>query len=326
MVRSLRVVYLGTPQFAVPTLDALLASRHTVCGVITQPDRPRGRGQHVSFAPVKALALQHDLPVFQPDRLRAPGVEETLRAWAPDLGVVAAYGKIIPETLLQIPRHGMINVHASLLPRLRGAAPIHRSVIQGDTETGVTIMRVVKALDAGAMFAKQTRAIDPDETSEMVERDLAAMGASLLLSVVDQIASGTSREEPQDESLVTYAARLTKEEGLIDWSLPATAIHNRVRGLRPWPHAYTYLGGRRLILLATRLGEQSNSAQPGTVLAVTPEGFEVATGQGRLIVLDVQPEGRRPMPARDFLAGHRVQPGGRFTSEPEPQAGNSLPS
>jgi len=326
MVKSLRVAYMGTPQFAVPTLQALLASRHVVCGVITQPDRPRGRGQQVSFAPVKAVALEHGLPVFQPERLRVPEVEAMLRTWAPDLGVVAAYGKIIPESLIQIPPLGMINVHASLLPRLRGAAPIHRAVIDGDTETGVTIMRIVKALDAGAMFAKVARPIGPDETSDAVERDLADLGATLLVSVVDQIAGGTSREEAQDDTLATYAARLTKEEGLIDWSLSATAIHNRVRGLYPWPHAYTYLGDRRLILLATRSGAESVKAQPGTIVAIVSDGFEVAAGQGRVIVEQVQPEGGRSMRAREFLAGHRIQPGERFTPAPAPPAGHTRPS
>jgi methionyl-tRNA formyltransferase len=321
MVRRLRVVYLGTPQFAVPTLEALLASPHTVCGVVTQPDRPRGRGQHVTVAPVKALALERGLPVFQPERLRAPDVEETLRAWSPDLGVVAAYGKIIPDALLQVPPLGMINVHASLLPRLRGAAPVHRSVIAGDTVTGVTIMRVVKALDAGPLFASVTQAIGPDDTSEQVERGLAVLGASLLVSVVDQIASGTAHEEAQDEALSTYAARLTKEEGLIDWTLPATAIHNRVRGLRPWPHAYTYLDGHRLILLATRHSAPSAGAEPGTIISLTSSGFDVATGDGVIVVEQVQPEGRRPMRARDFLAGHRLQPGARFTGAPGPPAG-----
>ena len=326
MVKSLRVAYMGTPQFAVPTLQALLASRHVVCGVITQPDRPRGRGQQVSFAPVKAVALEHGLPVFQPERLRVPEVEAMLRTWAPDLGVVAAYGKIIPESLIQIPPLGMINVHASLLPRLRGAAPIHRAVIDGDTETGVTIMRIVKALDAGAMFAKVARPIGPDETSDAVERDLADLGATLLVSVVDQIAGGTSREQAQDDTLATYAARLTKEEGLIDWSLSATAIHNRVRGLYPWPHAYTYLGDRRLILLATRSGAESVKAQPGTIVAIVSDGFEVAAGQGRVIVEQVQPEGGRSMRAREFLAGHRIQPGERFTPAPAPPAGHTRPS
>jgi methionyl-tRNA formyltransferase len=238
-----RIVFFGTPDFAVPSLEGLIASEHTVVGVVTQPDRPRGRGQRVTDSPVKAAALAHGLPVLQPTRLRDPETLAALSAWLPDLGVVAAYGKLIPGEMLQLPRHGMINVHASLLPKYRGAAPVHRAVINGDTETGVTIMRMVVALDAGAMMARVTRAIDPDETSDVVERDLAHLGVAALLTVVEQLERGTVREEPQDDAQSTYAPRLTKDEGLIDWTLPATAIHNRVRGLYPWPHAYTHIKG-----------------------------------------------------------------------------------
>src|SRR6185503_14856651 len=194
---------------------------------------------------------------------RVPDVADAIAAWRPDLGVVAAYGKLVPETLLQIPRHGMINVHASLLPKYRGAAPVHRAVIDGERETGVTIMRVVKALDAGGMFATVTRAIGPDETSDVVERDLAELGARLLVTVVDQIAAGTAQEDPQDDAASTYAARLTKEEGLIDWTLRSIDIHNRVRGLFPWPHASTHLDGARLIVLKTHVDEASTDADAG---------------------------------------------------------------
>src|ERR1043165_6200793 len=234
----MNILFFGTPRFAVPTLQHLLDSQHTVTGVVTQPDRPRGRGQKVTYAPVKALASERGIPVFQPDRLKPPEVAETLRHWNADVAVVAAYGRIIPEHLLSIPRLGMINVHASLLPKYRGAAPVHRAVINGDPETGVTIMRVVKELDAGGMFVKVIRPIGPEDTSDVVEADLAEMGAELLASVIDQLAVGTAREQPQDEAQATYAPRLTKEEGLIDWGESAVQIHNRVRGLYPWPHAY----------------------------------------------------------------------------------------
>ena len=311
---ALRVAFFGTPQFAVPTLRHLLASHHTVCGVVTQPDRPRGRGQKVSDSPVKAVALEHGLPIAQPPRLRDPEVAATLGAWAPDLGVVAAYGKLIPEELLRLPRFGMINVHASLLPKYRGAAPVHRAVIDGEAETGVTIMRVVKALDAGAMFAKVKRRIGPDDTSDAVERDLAELGAGLLVEVVDRIAEGTATEEPQDDMLSTYAPRLTKEEGLVDWRLPVSYIHNRVRGLYPWPHAYSYVEGTRLILLKTRIVDRPADAEPGTIVEVTRDAIHVATGHaGRLAIEELQPEGKRPMRTRDFLAGRPLQPGARFT-------------
>ncbi len=312
--QSLRIVYFGTPQFAVPTLQHLLASRHPVAGVVTQPDRPRGRGQKVSDAPVKALALAHGLPVFQPNRLRTAEVLDTIRGWEPDLGVVAAYGKLIPDELLALPRLGMINVHASLLPKYRGAAPVHRAVIDGEPETGVTIMRVVKELDAGNMLANVKRPIGPDDTSDVVERDLAVLGAPLLVDVVDRLAAGGVDEERQDFMLATYAPKITNEEGLVDWTLPAAFIHNRVRGLYPWPHAYTYLDGSRLILLKTRVEDEPTTEAPGTIVAVSRDAIHAATGHGwRLAIERVQPEGKRPMEAREFLAGRAVQPGAQFT-------------
>ncbi len=312
------IVFLGTPQFGVPTLRHLLDSPHTVAGVVTQPDRPRGRGQKVTDTPVKALATERHVPVIQPERVTSSEVADALRAWQPDLGVVAAYGRILPEHLLSIPRLGMINVHASLLPRYRGAAPVHRAVIDGELETGVTIMRVLKELDAGPMLAKVTRPIGPDETSDVVEQALADLGADLLVRVVGQIAAGTAHEEPQDSSRATYAPRLTKEEGLIDWSQPSSSIHNRVRGLHPWPHAYTFLNGARLIVLRTHTVQEADRkgppyTGPGTILEVTREAIHVATGDGgQLAIVELQPEGRRPMHIRDFLAGHPVSQGAAF--------------
>jgi methionyl-tRNA formyltransferase len=316
MVEALRIVFMGTPAFAVPTLERLLASRHMVVGVVTQPDKPRGRGQKVSDAPVKTLAIDRGLPIIQPARLREPDVEAALRAWRPDLGVVAAYGKLIPDAMLAIPRLGMINVHASLLPKYRGAAPIHWAIINGETETGVTIMRLIRELDAGAMFAKRVRPIGPEETSDVVERDLARLGADLLVTVVDRIAEGTATGEPQDDSRASFAPRLTKEDGLIDWALPAQAIHDRVRGLYPWPHAYTFFEGKRTIILRSLVERGDGSrdpardpSAPGTVLRVTRDAIDVATGAGVLTIVELQPEGRRPMPARDFLAGRPVPAG-----------------
>jgi methionyl-tRNA formyltransferase len=310
------IVFFGTPEFAVPSLRALIASRHSVAGVVTQPDRPRGRGQRVSDPPVKQAALAHGIPVLQPDRLRDPSFMSAMSAWAPDLGVVAAYGKLLPEDLLRLPTHGMINVHASLLPKYRGAAPVHRAVIAGESETGVTIMRMVKALDAGGMFAKVTRSIGPDDTSADVERDLAALGATLLMDVVEAIASGSAHEEPQDDAQSNYAARITREDGLIDWLLPASAIHNRVRGLYPWPHAFTYLDGARLIVLKSRVEAAATTGPPGTIVQVSPEGIDVATGQGgRLRLLEIQPEGRRAMAVRDFIAGHPLAAGSRLAAQ-----------
>jgi methionyl-tRNA formyltransferase len=254
------------------------------------------------------------LPLAQPDRLRDPAVTRLLAEWAPDLGVVVAYGKMIPDELLQVPRLGMINVHASLLPKYRGAAPVHRAVIDGERETGVTIMRVVKALDAGDVFDRATRPIGRDETSEEVERDLAEIGARLLVDVVDRLERGPVPEHPQETAASTYAAKLTKEEGLVDWTQPARRIHDRVRGLTPWPHAYAYIDGVRVILLRTRLTGERTELAPGTIVEVTPDAITVAAGDQHAIAIEeIQPEGRRPMRVRDYLAGRSLEPGARFT-------------
>jgi methionyl-tRNA formyltransferase len=222
---------------------------------------------------------------------------------------------LIPNALLAVPRLGMINVHPSLLPKYRGAAPVHRAVIAGDTETGVTIMRVAAKLDSGAMFARRTHPIGANETSEELEDALAVVGARLLVEVVDSLAAGTAHEEPQDEHLATYAARLTKEEGLIDWSLSASRIHDRVRGLRSWPHAYSHVDGRRIIVWRTSPLPDTATAAPGTVLRADGDGVIVATGDGRaLALLELQAEGGRALPAAEFLRGHAVSPGARFSS------------
>jgi methionyl-tRNA formyltransferase len=316
VVTPLRVVFFGTPAFAVPTLEALLSSSHAVVGVVTQPDRPRGRGQKTSDAPVKARALVSKLPILQPDRLKSPDFVEAFAALRADLAVVAAYGKILPESLIATPRLGMINVHASLLPRYRGAAPVHRAIIDGESQTGVTIMRVVKALDAGPMMATVRRPIGVDDTSDAVEADLARLGAPLLVEVVDQLAAGGATETPQDDSAASYASRLTKDDGVVDWRWPARRIHNLIRGLHPWPHAFSHLEGRRLILLRSAVDDEPSHAQPGTVLDASADRLTVAAGEGRLHLLQLQPEGKRALSAREFLAGHRVPAGAAFGSEP----------
>jgi len=314
--RPLRVVFFGTPHFAVPTLDRLLASSHSVVGVVTQPDRPRGRGQKLSDSPVKARAADAGLPVLQPATLKDPGAVAEIAALRADIGVVAAYGKILTQAILQTPPLGMVNVHASLLPRYRGAAPVHRAVIAGDSQTGVTIMRVVKALDAGPMLATVHRSIDPDETSEDVERDLAQLGADLLISTLDRLAHGPIEEEPQDDAHATYAARLTKEDGIVDWSKSAVDVHNLIRGLYPWPHACTFWKGRRLILLRSTPSSGTTHALAGTVIAAHSDELRVAAGDGHLQILELQAEGKRPMAARDFLAGNHIEPGDHFVSHP----------
>lgn len=313
---GLRVLFMGTPQFAVPTLEAILASQHTVVGVVTQPDKPRGRGQKQTAGPVKARALEAGVPVLQPDTLKDEAVRDQLRAMQADIGVVAAFGKILAQAVLDIPRLGMINVHASLLPRWRGAAPIHRAVISGDAVTGVTIMRVVKALDAGAMLATVERPIADEDTSDVVEHDLASLGAALLVKTLDRLAVGPVEEAPQDESLVTYAHRLTKDDGVIEWTRSAKAIHDQIRGLHPWPHCFAYVDGQRLILHHSRWTDEAVSAEPGTILAAHGDELRVATGQGTLLLTELQAEGKRVARTRDFLAGKRLTPGSRFVAQP----------
>ncbi|HVB37967.1 MAG TPA: methionyl-tRNA formyltransferase [Vicinamibacterales bacterium] len=318
---SLRVVFFGTPAFAVPTLDALAHSAHRVVAVISQPDRPHGRGQRVSDAPVKARARELGIPVLQPERLKEPAFLDALAQLKPDLGVVAAYGRLLPPAVLDLPRLGLINVHASLLPKYRGAAPVHRAVMAGEHETGVTIMRIVQALDAGAMLASRRRSIGPDDTSDEVERDLAVLGADLLVEVADRVAAGPIEEIPQDDRLTTYASRLSRQDSIIDWTRPAHAIHNQVRGLHPWPLASTFLGGRRVIIRRTAVVRGPAGAAPGTIVEAAGETLRVATGDGTILILDIQPEGKRPMHAREFLAGHTVHAGTAF--QPPPDTGGA---
>lgn len=309
---SLRIVFFGTPAFAVPTLQALLSSRHHVVAVVSQPDRPRGRGQKLEPTPVKRAALAAGLPVLQPERLKTPEFMEAFAGFAPDLAVVAAYGKIIAEIVIAIPRFGMINVHASLLPKYRGAAPIQRAVLNGDTETGVTIMRIVKELDAGAMFASVSVPIGPDDTSEDVEQTLASRGGALLVDVVDRMADGTAREVPQDDAQATYAPKIVREEGAIDWTRTAKAIHDQVRGLTPWPRAWTTVDGTRLILTRTLVEAAGGDDPPGTVIAANGDRLVVRAGDGALRLLGVQPEGKRAMTAREYLSGRPLAVGRRL--------------
>lgn len=312
---ALRIVFFGTPEFAVPTLTALLDSRHHIVAVVSQPDRPKGRGHRLAATPTKALAEARGVAVFQPTKLRDQAFLEQLASLDADLGVVAAYGRILPERLLEIPRLGLINVHASLLPRYRGAAPIHRAVIAGDTDTGVTIMRVMLALDAGAMFAKAHQPIGPDDTSVQVERALATLGAGLLLDVVEQIAGGRATEVPQDDEQATYAAKIAKAEGAIDWTLPARRIHDLVRGLQPWPLVSATIDGHRYLIHRTEVTDEPTSAEPATIVSAGGDAIAVAAGDRRLIhVVEIQPEGRRAMRAREFLAGHTLAAGTRLQS------------
>jgi methionyl-tRNA formyltransferase len=310
---GLRIAFFGTPDFAVPVLQALAESSHPVVLVVTQPDRRRGRGQRVEPGPVKMCASTHGIPVLQPDRMRDEAFLGAFRAEGVDLGVVAAYGRILPQALLEMPRLGMVNVHASLLPRWRGAAPVHRAILSGDTHTGVTIMRVVAALDAGPMLDARTIAIGPDETSAVLERRLAVLGAALCVDVVRRLERGTVEATPQDESRVTYAARLERRESRVDWSRPAVDIHNQIRGLQPWPMAAVLWKGKRLTLRRSRLaGASPLHRTPGVVSEVGPDGIVVGTGTEGLALTEIQLEGRPIVPLAEFLNGHHLSAGDRL--------------
>lgn len=315
----LRVAFFGTPAFAVPTLDALLASSHEVVGVVTQPDRPRGRGQQITDAPVKARAIAAGVPILQPTRLKSPEFLDAFRAWNADLGVVAAYGRLLPQVLLDIPPNGLLNVHASLLPAWRGASPIQRAVLNGDPVTGVTIMRVVLALDAGAMLDRVEVAVRPDDTAGSLEARLAVAGASLLRDVVDRLGRGESVSEiPQDDARATLAPRLEKAEGLIDWTRTAWAIDCHVRGMQPWPVAFTFVDGQRLMVREAAASEHpAGPVAPGGLVAVDGDAVLLACGDGRTLrVTRVQPEGKRVMSAREWRQGRRNEAPLRATSTP----------
>ena len=317
-----KTVFFGTPVFALPTLERLIGSLHRVVAVVTQPDRPRGRGRRVSPSPVKSLAAERGIPVLEPERLASEAVRQQIAAYEPDLAVVAAYGRFLPDTLLETPRHGTINVHASLLPKYRGAAPIQRAILAGETTTGITIIRLVREMDAGPMLAWRARPIGPDETSTAVEEGLAELGADLLLEAVAAIDAGTAAETPQDHAAATFAPRLTRDDGRIDWGRPARAIHDQVRGLHPWPHAFTYLDRARYLIVGSRVpearaGGADADPAPGTLVEACGDRLVAAAGGGSaLAITEIQPEGRRPLPARAFLAGRRWKPGLRFDPAP----------
>ena len=308
----LRVVFLGTPEFAVPSLQALL-DEADVLAVITQPDRPKGRGRQVTAPPVAEVANAKGLRLLQPARLRSPEVIETLRALAPDLNVTVAYGKIIPREVLDLPRLGSINVHPSLLPKYRGASPIVSAILNGETETGVTIMYQSMELDAGDLILQHRVAIAPDDTARTLEGRLARLGADALVEALRLIAAGRVPRIPQDPAAATYAGKLEKEHGRIDWAKPARELVNLIRAMDPWPSAYTTHRGRLLKVWRAAVTDESGAEEPGTVLDVRPgEGILVAAGQGAVRLLEVQPEDRRRMSADEYARGARLRPGERL--------------
>ena len=300
----MRAVFLGTPEFAVPSLAAL-ASEHRVLAVFTQPDRPKGRGRQVTESPVKAAALALGVPIYQPERIRRPDFVELLRALEPEIMVVVGYGQIIPQNIIDLPRRGILNVHASLLPKYRGAAPMQWAIANGETKTGVTIMQIDAGLDTGDMLLKAETDIGCKETAPELSARLARLGADLLLEAMRQMEQGTAEWEKQDDQEATLAPILKKEDGLIDWSRPALQIHNRLRGFVPWPGAYTTFRGQQMSVLEACPRDLSGLG-PGVVRA---EGRRMIAGCGEntaLELLQVQLANKKPMPAEAFLNGYRL--------------------
>ena len=302
-----RVIFMGTPEFACPSLQILVDRGEQVVAVVTQPDRPKGRGQKMMYPPVKELALKHGIPVYQPLKVRNPDVIESLRELRPDVIVVVAFGQILPKALLEIPPLGCVNVHASLLPRYRGAAPLNWCIINGETETGVTTMLMDVGLDTGPMLYKRSTPIDENEDIACLHDRMSIMGAQLLSETLDGLVSGAIEPQEQDGTQSCYAPLLKKEDGQIDWCRDAVTIHNQVRGLVVWPGACTMLAGQVLKICRSRVG--TGSGLPGTVLRADKTGFEVACLTGSLLVEEVQLAGKKRLDAASFLAGYPISTG-----------------
>lgn len=301
--RSIRTVFMGTPEFALPTLEGLLAHGVPVIAVYTQPDRPSGRGKQLTAPPVKQLAAARNIAIYQPLKLRLPEVVAELQGLAPDLIVVVAYGQILPKSVLDIPRYGCINVHASLLPRWRGAAPINHAIMAGDEQTGVTTMVMDVGLDTGDMLVKRSTPIGPCETAGELHDRLSLLGREALLETLEHLCAGTLAREKQDDAATCYAPLLRKEQGCIDWTRSALEVHNLVRGLDPWPGAYTLLAGTPLKLARTLPLDEPHAAASGTVLGADHQGVRIACGRGVLSIGELQLPGRRRLPAAEFLRG-----------------------
>jgi len=306
------IVFAGTPDFAVPTLDRLIDAGRRPVAVYTQPDRPAGRGRRPRPSPVKQRAEQAGIPVLQPASLRTPDAQAELAALAPDLLVVVAYGLILPQAVLDIPRLGCVNVHASLLPRWRGAAPIQRALLAGDATTGVTIMQMEAGLDTGPMLARREIPIGAQDTAGDLHDRLAVLGAELLVEVLPDIAAGRLTPVPQDDAAATYADKLSKDEAPLDWQRPAAALARQVRAFNPWPVAETRLAGRILRIWQAEALPGPTAAAPGEIVAAGRDGIDVATAEGVLRLIRLQAPGGRPLPAADFLNGHPLRPGDRL--------------
>ncbi len=306
------IVFMGTPPTAAATLEQLLQGPDRIVGVVTQPDRPAGRGQKTAPSPVRRVAETHGIPAVAPEKIRDPQFLDTLRNWHPEIIVVVAYGRILPKTILELAPHGCLNVHYSLLPKYRGAAPAAWTIINGDPKTGVTTMRLVEKMDAGPVYLQESITVAPDETSGSLQTKLTPIGSRLLLETIRQLKEGALQPRGQDESAVTFAPMLKKEDGLIDWNQSAVAIERRVRGLDPWPGAYTHIGNKLLKVHRAKVLPADGKGNPGEVVRADAGGFWVATGAGIIGLEEVQLENKRRLPGAEFIKGARMRTGDRF--------------
>jgi len=306
----MRLIFAGTPEFAAAALKALIAAGHDIPLVLTQPDRPAGRGMKLRMSPVKEVALAHGLAVSQPENLKTEAARQPIRDAAADLMVVAAYGLILPQAVLDMPRLGCVNIHASLLPRWRGAAPIHRAIEAGDVETGITLMQMDRGLDTGAMLTRAVLPILDTDTTGTLHNRLAELGAREIVALLPALAAGRVAATPQDDALATYAAKIGKDDARLDWRLPALELDRRIRAFNPFPGAFCLLGGEPLKVWRATPG--TGSGKPGEILAVERRGIRVACGEGVLDISEVQKAGGKRLPAEAFLAGHDLRPGDRL--------------
>ncbi len=317
MKKRLRLIFMGTPQFAVPILEALIKSGEEILAVVTQPDKPAGRGKKLTPPPVKVLAEKHGLPVLQPSKIKDPAFLAKLKEASPDVIVVAAYGKILPKEVLEIPKFGCINVHASLLPKFRGAAPINWAIIAGEKETGVTIMQMDEGMDTGDILLMEKIPIEEGETAGTLHDKLSSLGAKLIVKALNLLKEGKLTPRKQPEEGVSYAPMLKKEDGLLDFSRPATELANLIRGLDPWPTAYAYFRGKLIKFFHPRAEKGPSQGEPGEILGLDEEGFLlIGTGEGVLGVKEVQLEGKKRISAEEFVRGYRPAPGERFSPKP----------
>ena len=311
----MRVIFMGTPDFSVGTLEALIEAGHEVVLAVTQPDKPKGRGKAMQFPPVKEAAIAHEIPVYQPARVREPECIEYLRQYAPDIIIVVAFGQILPKEILEMPKYGCVNVHASLLPKYRGAAPIQWAVINGEEVTGVTTMRMDEGLDTGDMIMKTELSLDAKETGGSLFDKLAVEGAKLCVETVSAIQAGSATYTPQDHQAATLTKIIKKQLGNIDWNKSAKEIECLIRGLNPWPSAYTKLSGKTLKIWDAEVISEDTDKQPGTITTVGKKELLVQTGQGQLSLKEVQLEGKKRMDVDAFLRGCQVSSGEQLTAE-----------